>query len=431
MRRAARRLPAPVRHAIRRLLRFQPFARGRKLTALPPLPNGVADEAEVRNFLLSNAAVFGSEAEAQGYLEDALTRFRVTMALLPPLAQGASVLELGANPYFLTRLLRRRSLDIVCANWFGQGHYTSGRGMDEIPGPAGDEVFEFDHFNVEEDQFPYPDDSFELVLFCEILEHLPADPVHALAEIHRVLRPGGFLVLTTPNATRTDRLAAMLRGENVYEHLSGYGTYGRHNRLYTAAELGRLLAALGYEVEKLMALDVHQSETISDWPRQASVDYRGDNLFCVARAVGEARWCYPRWLFQSVHGLYGKRIVRPDLKVGSNDDLQSAGLSDPDQNDPDVRWSSDRPARVLLAPDFSGPGELVVEGVRSPMAAGETRLLIKLPSRGVELCVPYREPRFRVTAPARATRGRMEIELSVVGPPVGIQRIALVPAGRQ
>jgi len=39
---------------------------------------------------------------------------------------------------------------------------------------------------------------FDTVISCETIEHLP-DPVGALRELHRVLRPGGCLVLTTPN----------------------------------------------------------------------------------------------------------------------------------------------------------------------------------------------------------------------------------------
>lgn len=40
--------------------------------------------------------------------------------------------------------------------------------------------------------------SFDTVISCETVEHLP-DPVTALREVRRVLRPGGRLFLTTPN----------------------------------------------------------------------------------------------------------------------------------------------------------------------------------------------------------------------------------------
>ena len=45
--------------------------------------------------------------------------------------------------------------------------------------------------------FPFPDQSFDAVLCSQVFEHV-FTPVEFLAEIHRVLRPGGCLVLTVP-----------------------------------------------------------------------------------------------------------------------------------------------------------------------------------------------------------------------------------------
>jgi SAM-dependent methyltransferase len=49
---------------------------------------------------------------------------------------------------------------------------------------------------------PWPDlanGSFDAVLFGEVFEHLLNHPLGVLGEIHRVLRPGGTLLLTSPN----------------------------------------------------------------------------------------------------------------------------------------------------------------------------------------------------------------------------------------
>ena len=45
---------------------------------------------------------------------------------------------------------------------------------------------------------PYPSDAFDTIFCCETIEHVPF-PRSALAELARILKPGGRLFLTTPN----------------------------------------------------------------------------------------------------------------------------------------------------------------------------------------------------------------------------------------
>jgi SAM-dependent methyltransferase len=45
---------------------------------------------------------------------------------------------------------------------------------------------------------PFRNESFDLVLMLEVIEHLPDIP-HSLREIARVLKPGGIAIVTTPN----------------------------------------------------------------------------------------------------------------------------------------------------------------------------------------------------------------------------------------
>jgi SAM-dependent methyltransferase len=45
---------------------------------------------------------------------------------------------------------------------------------------------------------PFASESFDILLFNEVLEHVPSDEA-ALAEAHRVLKPGGLLLVFSPN----------------------------------------------------------------------------------------------------------------------------------------------------------------------------------------------------------------------------------------
>lgn len=202
-----------------------------------------------RQWLLELHGVFKDEAEQHRYLSDGWTRMQVVLRVLERLqGQGVRrVLELGSNPYALTLLLRKRfDFELELANYFGEslppGRHTHAAQV----GPEAVE-FPFAHFNIETDPFPYEDQRFDCVLFCEILEHLLVDPSRALAEMARVVRPGGFLVVTTPNATRLPNLYFLARGRNIYDGYSANGPYGRHNREYTLAEVASLLARHGFD----------------------------------------------------------------------------------------------------------------------------------------------------------------------------------------
>ena len=223
----------------------------------PPLllPANWSEEA-LLNFVLSICVEDAPPEEMQNYARADFKRFVYTLGLVPKDKQ-LTLLELGANPYFTTTLLRTfRNVDLHLANFF-DGSEPHGKQQVTI-GQTGEVIlYEFDQFNPEEDRFPYADASFDVVLFCEILEHLLIDPVHALLEIRRILKPDGLLVLTTPNVSRLENVCRMVVGENLYDRYSGYGPYGRHNREYNRHDLARVLTANGFLPETLFTADVH------------------------------------------------------------------------------------------------------------------------------------------------------------------------------
>jgi SAM-dependent methyltransferase len=79
--------------------------------------------------------------------------------------------------------------------------------------------------------FPYPDESFEFVFLTSVFTHmLPADVKHYMAEIHRVLRPGGRCLITwfVLDETASARVAAGQTGplRRFTRNLGGYWVVG-------------------------------------------------------------------------------------------------------------------------------------------------------------------------------------------------------------
>ena len=116
--------------------------------------------------------------------------------LLPWHFQWLSTKDLYADIRRFGPRLEGRVLDVGCGDkpygrWLtaARSHF----GIDVYPGPRVDAVIQPGV------RWPLEDASFDAVLCTQVLEHT-VDLPHVLAEIHRVLRPGGLLLASVPFA---------------------------------------------------------------------------------------------------------------------------------------------------------------------------------------------------------------------------------------
>lgn len=85
-----------------------------------------------------------------------------------------------------------------------------------------------------------PEGTLDAVTMWEVIEHLP-DPAAELARIRRVLRPGGFLALTTPDARSLVTRA-------LGKRWPGWSKVPEHLFFFDRATLVRLLQQSGFRV---------------------------------------------------------------------------------------------------------------------------------------------------------------------------------------
>lgn len=99
---------------------------------------------------------------------------------------------------------------------------------------------------------PFDDERFDVLNCSETLEHLNFNPLPVIKEFHRVLKPGGIALITTPNALRLGSRVRLLIGRNTFANLHDmcFGDpYSAHYREYSLEEVKQLLKWGGFTIE--------------------------------------------------------------------------------------------------------------------------------------------------------------------------------------
>lgn len=115
---------------------------------------------------------------------------------------------------------------------------------------------------------PEPDASFEAILCTEVFEHLP-DPISAIVEFSRLLKPGGYLILTAPFCSLTHFSPYhFYTGFNKYfyeKHLSENGF-----EIVTLDANGNFFEFIAQEIHRLPAIaKSYSQDSLRPWERFA------------------------------------------------------------------------------------------------------------------------------------------------------------------
>jgi 2-polyprenyl-6-hydroxyphenyl methylase/3-demethylubiquinone-9 3-methyltransferase len=116
------------------------------------------------------------------------------------------------------------------------------------------------------------DDRFDLVLFCEMLEHITFNPCEFWRRIHGLIKIGGKVYLSTPNSLQALSIISAIKrlvlldgiGTNI-PTIFGTVTYGHHWKEYSRREIFKYFRILSPDFYVELSTYSYQRHPYSPW----------------------------------------------------------------------------------------------------------------------------------------------------------------------
>ena len=157
--------------------------------------------------------IFGNDQkeEARNYVHNISPSYLRTILDCTKLLKNSDgvVCELGAYLGIVSRSLKKIGYEVNPCD------IPSYFGREEVKKYYRKSKIEIHDFNLREYNLPFKDASHDLVIACEIFEHLNFNPLPVFAEINRILKPNGYLYVGMPNSSSIiKRLKFLITGRH-------------------------------------------------------------------------------------------------------------------------------------------------------------------------------------------------------------------------
>jgi SAM-dependent methyltransferase len=193
-------------------------------------------------------------------------RSRIEAIVAEPL-QGDVLLDIGCGDGFLLYQFRRRFQQLIGLEYSAHRLQGARRRLAGLP-------FTGVHGSAES-MTVIPDGTIDAIVSADVIEHVP-DVYAAADEMHRVLRPGGRLVINTPNVAFLVKRMRLLAGRfpSTSQGNEGLGSDvlfdGGHLHYFTYRSLGLLLERSGFRIVRRIGYGPH-GRIHNLWPNLLSV----------------------------------------------------------------------------------------------------------------------------------------------------------------
>jgi 2-polyprenyl-3-methyl-5-hydroxy-6-metoxy-1,4-benzoquinol methylase len=204
-------------------------------------------------------------------------KFDFELAPLEKYRKLNRLLDVGAGAGILMAQARRLGWDVsgVELSEFGPGFAMRHFGLDIVQGTL--------------ERASFRDAEFDAVILQDTIEHL-AEPFRILEIVRRLLRPGGVVVISTPNFDSLSRRAA---GKN-WKYISPC----EHLVLFNSPSLRRILKRAGFQVDRMRTTPPYTAPSARIASSLLRSGFRSAKIlgksFLEVTALGDELWCWAR-----------------------------------------------------------------------------------------------------------------------------------------
>ena len=188
-----------------------------------------------------------------GYMEKSTSAYStIAKVVMRHLSPGSKVLDFGCGPCDKAAVLQALGFDCYGYDDLGDDWHNIDGNRETIVSFAASLGIKF---NLASSELPYSQDSFDLIMLNDIIEHLHESPRYLLNTLLRLTKPNGYILITVPNAVNLRKRLLVLTGKTNYARFGAYywseGTWRGHVREYVKDDLQSLAKYTGMEIVEL------------------------------------------------------------------------------------------------------------------------------------------------------------------------------------
>ena len=160
--------------------------------------------------------------------------------------KDVKILDMGIAWGMWPHILSQLGYDVTGVDW---AKLYSSDGLTERH-PTLNDVHAFDYTT---QKWPFTDNTFDIITHLDLIEHIHPPLNHTFNEMYRVLKPGGRIVMTTPNFLSLRKRITMLFGKPPISQIQRFyedDPFIEHIKEYSMAELKYYFSRLPWKIKK-------------------------------------------------------------------------------------------------------------------------------------------------------------------------------------